>query len=79
MFEDVFLIVPMVRWLEKSDINSNGNKIEKKIHWYKCVHFDGKNCGIYPFRPRMCREYPYGKRCQYEGCAFKNKKPKDDD
>lgn len=40
--------------------------------YYTCVHFDDRtgNCGIYDRRPRMCRDYPYGTTCQYNGCTM---------
>jgi len=31
-----------------------------------CVHLDGFLCGIYPYRPNMCREFPPGtEQCLY--------------
>jgi Fe-S-cluster containining protein len=35
-----------------------------------CRHFDGTNCTRYEERPAMCRDYPYGKQCEFKGCTF---------
>ncbi len=42
------------------------------MHFYTCRHFDPatSNCTIYASRPRMCIEYPYGRRCHYVDCAW---------
>jgi len=39
--------------------------------WYTCKHHDAKtgDCAAYDDRPRMCSEYPYGRRCEYAGCT----------
>ncbi len=37
---------------------------------YNCKHhLDNGDCGIYPERPWMCSEYPYGKVCTRDGCT----------
>jgi Fe-S-cluster containining protein len=35
---------------------------------YTCKHWNSvtKLCKEYEKRPRMCRDYPYGKKCQYD-------------
>ena len=40
-------------------------------YFYTCKHFDGTNCTAYEKRPNMCRLYPYGNACKYEGCTMK--------
>jgi len=43
---------------------------KKDGHRYTCRHLiNGRDCGIYETRPVMCRDYPYGGRCKYEGCT----------
>ena len=44
---------------------------QKSSHYYRCRNLqpDG-NCGIYATRPRMCRDYPYGRRCSYAQCTW---------
>ena len=39
-------------------------------HHFTCRHWDEETrlCTIYPDRPNMCRDFPYGKGCQY-GCG----------
>ena len=37
--------------------------------WATCKHFDGHDCTVYDQRPSMCREYPYGKKCTFDGCT----------
>jgi Fe-S-cluster containining protein len=41
-------------------------------YMYTCKHFDEEtnNCTNYENRPRMCRDYPYGGVCSYEGCTM---------
>lgn len=36
-----------------------------------CRHFDGRDCTAYSSRPRMCRDYPYGRPCKYDDCTFR--------
>lgn len=43
----------------------------KAVHWYTCRNLDAAgNCTVYDTRPRMCREYPYGRQCQHKACAW---------
>lgn len=39
---------------------------------YTCRHYDKEAglCGIYERRPSMCRCYPYGRTCEFEGCTL---------
>jgi Fe-S-cluster containining protein len=64
VYQDIHLIYPMVRFLRYD---------KEKGNHYRCVHHDAKsgNCGIYEIRPDMCRLYPYGGVCTYEGCKCK--------
>ena len=40
---------------------------------YTCVHYDGAgNCMDYENRPTMCREFPYGLACPFDGCTWKS-------
>lgn len=41
-------------------------------HWYKCRHWNEETrlCGIYEQRPKMCRDFPYEKKCEY-GCSYR--------
>ncbi len=40
-------------------------------HRYNCVHLQASgDCGVYDERPWMCREYPYGRGCDYEKCTW---------
>jgi Fe-S-cluster containining protein len=43
-------------------MRSNGNKAQCKIH---------------STRPRMCRDFPYGRAGQYPGCGYKGRKKSD--
>lgn len=38
-------------------------------HYYTCRHLIGNDCSIYDERPRMCRTYPEGQKCNYKGCT----------
>lgn len=44
---------------------------EKTGPVYTCKHWDEETrlCTVYDKRPQMCRDYPYGKRCQH-GCGY---------
>ena len=74
---DIHLIYPMVRYLGKR-FPPEGLLVEHQGegHWYTCIHFTpspdghGGDCGIYDFRPAMCRDYPYGGTCKYKGCTW---------
>lgn len=82
---DIHLIFPMVRYLgafEKSPVRL---VVERDIpasmlpmHYYTCVHWNKrtKKCDIYSIRPQMCREYPYGGKCNYAACTWSEKKAK---
>ena len=74
LVDEIWLIAPMLRYIGESDVATDGKKLNSKFHWYACVHFDGKDCGIYGIRPKMCRDYPYGRKCQYPGCKYTNRK-----
>lgn len=41
-------------------------------HFYTCRHLDEDtgNCTAYETRPKLCSEYPYGKRCEYSACTW---------
>lgn len=43
--------------------------------YFTCRHLDqgSGDCKIYELRPRMCRDYPYGKACIVEGCTAPNR------
>lgn len=61
-----------------------GQKTQKFSKWaaedgylYRCKHFDEEShdCRIYDRRPQMCREYPYGNPCDFDGCTYAPEKP----
>jgi Fe-S-cluster containining protein len=39
---------------------------------YRCANLNEAtgDCRIYEERPRMCREYPYGRRCEMADCSW---------
>lgn len=40
-------------------------------HWYGCRHIQlNGDCGNYENRPSMCRSYPDGRACNFEGCTM---------
>lgn len=56
-----------------------GQKTYKIDRWgskegwlFRCKHFDEEShdCRIYDRRPKMCRDYPYGEPCDFEGCTY---------
>ncbi|MCJ7521743.1 MAG: YkgJ family cysteine cluster protein [Dehalococcoidia bacterium] len=44
-----------------------------KLHHYTCRHYDRDtgNCKSYEKRPSLCREYPNGRLCEYQGCTMR--------
>ena len=71
ILEEIWVIAPMVRYLGSTYTDVNGEPAAEEKHWYRCIHLaDGRECAIYEHRPRMCREYPYGKACKYHGCTW---------
>lgn len=73
MFDEIYLIYPMLEFLYADHIHPNGNEYrEYEIFFhYRCRHHDkttGK-CGIYSIRPKMCISFPDGHPCKYEGCS----------
>lgn len=47
------------------DVREDGREM------YTCRHHDTEtgDCRIYEDRPRMCRDYPYGKSCEHGECT----------
>ena len=88
LYQDIHLIAPMLTHLgffKKApvrQVNPNDDDVLGKssdgAHYYACKHFDRKQkvCTIYEIRPAMCREYPYGKPCNYAGCTWSSHKAK---
>lgn len=39
---------------------------------FTCKHWDEESglCGVYEKRPKMCAEYPYGRKCEH-GCDYR--------
>ena len=46
--------------------------VEKGLDYttFTCKYFKGGDCTIYKDRPQMCRTYPDGEKCAYEGCTY---------
>lgn len=42
--------------------------------YYTCKYFDDRtrNCGNYENRPKMCKDYPYGRNCDFLDCTWKS-------
>lgn len=40
--------------------------------YYKCRHLkENGDCGNYAGRPALCRNYPYGRKCEHKTCNWK--------
>ena len=81
IFADIYLIAPMVKYLgfrtaPMKAVVQNGRP--RAAHYYTCKNFDKKTrkCTIYEIRPQMCREYPYGRGCNYAACTWKSRRRK---
>ena len=62
---DIEQIANMIIYLDRGEKND--------LYLYTCGNLDKEtgNCKIYEDRPSMCREYPYGKKCNFKGCTMK--------
>jgi Fe-S-cluster containining protein len=56
----------------------NGRQRSKFNSWdshyyYSCVHYNWEThlCNDYENRPEMCKRYPNGRECEFEGCDHK--------
>ena len=71
---EIYLVAPMVRLEEvfkPGETDPMGVVCKKTSYFYSCAHQnDNGDCGIYQHRPVMCVNYPYGKRCVYDGCTY---------
>lgn len=66
------MVVPLGRFPYPPGVAHNQRPDgDEPVWWYTCSNLrpDG-NCGIYATRPDMCRDYPYGRVCQYTDCAW---------
>lgn len=73
------MIVP-VRKVAPTDACSSSDRLgtyQRSGYIYTCVHFDDRtgDCGAYDTRPRMCRDYPYGRRCEFGACEWSAARP----
>ena len=72
--EQIASMLVFVRWAEPGDTLPSG-RIVPPDHphqpIFSCANFDraSGDCRIYEQRPSMCREYPYGRRCEMLGCT----------
>lgn len=69
---DIHLIYPMLIDLGEHYFEPYAPEVrtEYKTRHYTCKHYDNRArlCTIYDIRPSMCRNYPYGKGCNFKGC-----------
>jgi Fe-S-cluster containining protein len=63
---DAMFIKDMLIYIE--DYKDDTGNPNYKGAWYTCKHWDKstKLCTVYEQRPSMCRDFPYGKKCQYD-------------
>lgn len=71
--QDGEMITSMVEFIESMPKDADKPDGDM-IYWYSCKNWDAKSgdCTVYETRPRMCRQYPYGKACAYDGCTWKS-------
>lgn len=68
--EDYEIIARMVIPAEVPD-KLKGEEGCDPEYCFTCRHLLPNNdCLIYTARPRMCRNYPYGKKCRYPECTY---------
>lgn len=77
IIDGIWLIAPMVRHLGLRQAPPASAKPPPAGHhyeagnYYACKHLEKNgDCGIYAMRPRMCRDYPYGKACSFKACTW---------
>lgn len=53
-------------------IGQKANRTGALVWVYSCRHFDAKtrDCLNYEARPLMCRAFPYGQTCTFQGCTW---------
>lgn len=63
------MLVPLPAGEARAIVERNGGKFRGDLHWFACLNWSPKTrlCGIYGQRPAMCRDYPYGRSCDF-GC-----------
>ena len=76
---DIHLIAPMVTYLGfflEPPVKVVNTVVPHAAHYYSCKHFnrEKKICTIYEDRPGMCRDYPYGRKCNYAECTWSEEK-----
>lgn len=59
-------------WPEKDQVLEMLVEVPGRDDLFNCKNFDTTTrlCTIYETRPRMCRDFPYGKPCD-RGCGYK--------
>ncbi len=77
-FSEIYLIFPMLSYIREEPDS------DLPYH-YRCRHFTRDEsglptCAIYPYRPRMCRDFPYYEEVEhlvrdeplspYQGCGY---------
>jgi len=77
-FSEIYMIFPML-------VFTYENREEDLPYHYRCKHYTVDEtglptCSIHPYRPRMCRDFPYyddvkhldreGPLSPYEGCGY---------
>jgi Fe-S-cluster containining protein len=78
--EDIHIIYPMLIYIGKMEPSKSAKLLtvinDEPTHIYTCKHYDreSRKCSIYEFRPRMCQDYPYNRKCNYEACTWETEK-----
>lgn len=63
---------------DKEEIIELSKILNLSIHvsgeYHTCKYFNDKtrNCDNYLERPKMCKEYPYGRNCDFSDCTWKS-------
>lgn len=64
------------RALEFGVMREGGRLVPMERH-FMCRHWDEATglCSVYAHRPEMCRRFPAGGSCGYEGCGYRPPPP----
>jgi len=73
---DIEKLAPMlvlVAHTDKNPLTGAPTLSGEPAYFYTCRHLlPSGDCGAYDERPGMCKDYPYGRACAYDGCTWTN-------
>ena len=73
---DIHILAPMVMYVGTRPPDWAGFSHADPGYYYTCKHFSAAtgDCTIYERRPQVCRDFPYGRPCEFKGCTWETGK-----